>query len=93
MMKTFEYLLIMLTISFIVIYEWGTRNNEMRNVDNHHKSMDSYLSIVLLSNSVFSIILSNQFLISIEQILLQTIIWELLVDWNQGLCECSICDR
>lgn len=85
MMKTFEYLLIMLTISFIVIYEWRTRNNEMRNVDNHHKSMDSYHSIALLSNSVFSIILSNQFLISIEQILLQTIIWELLVDWNHRL--------
>lgn len=76
MLKTFEYLLIMLTISIFMIYERRTQNNEMRNVDNHHKSMDSYHSIALLSNSVFSIILSNQFLIRIEQILLQTIIWD-----------------
>ena len=36
MMKTFEYLLIMLTISIFMIYERRTQNNEYRNVDNYH---------------------------------------------------------
>lgn len=63
----------------------GTRNNEFRNVDNYRLSIDSNHSIGSLIKFSLSIILSIQFLISIEQILLQTIIWESLVDWNHRL--------
>ena len=39
-------------------------------------------SIVSLSNPICLVIRSNQFAINIEQILIQTIIWLWLVDWN-----------
>ena len=58
-------------------------NNGFTNVNNHHQiSIHSNHSIVSLSNPIFLIIRSNQIAINIEQILVQTIIWVWLVDWN-----------
>ena len=58
--------------------------NGFTNVNNNHQQMSihSNHSIVSLSNPIFLIIRSNQFAINIEQILIQTIIWLWLVDWN-----------
>ena len=50
--------------------------------NNHQISIHSNHSIVSLSNPIFLIIRSNQFAINIEQILIQTILWLWLVDWN-----------
>ena len=58
--------------------------NGFTNVNNYQQiSIHSNHSIVSLSNPIFLIIRSNQFAINIEQILVQTIIWLILVDWNR----------
>ena len=76
-------------INILYKYQWlyciiYLLNNGFTNVNNDHQqiSIHSNHSIVSLSNPIFLIIRSNQFAINIEQILVQTIIWLWLVDWN-----------
>ena len=58
-------------------------NNGFTNVNNDQQILiHSNHSIASLSNPIFLIIRSNQFAINIEQILIQTILWLWLVDWN-----------
>ena len=57
-------------------------NNGFTNVGNDQISIDSSHSTVLLWDSFFLIIRSNQFAINIERILVQTIIWLVLSDWS-----------
>ena len=74
-------------INILFQYQWlycivYLLNNGFTNVNDHQISIDSNHSYVSLSNPIFLIIRSNQFAINIEQILVQTIIWLWLVDWN-----------
>ena len=75
-------------INILNQYQWWyciiyLLNNGFTNVDNHQQiSIDSSHSTVLLWDSFFLIIRSNQFAINIEQILIQTIIWLVLSDWS-----------
>ena len=73
-----------ISISMIVLYYLSIING-FTNVNHHQQiSIHSFHSIVSLSSPIFFflIIRSNQFSINIEQILVQTIIWVWLVDWN-----------
>ena len=77
-------------INILYKYQWlyciiYLLNNGFTNVNNDHQqiSIHSNHSIVSLSNPICLIIRSNQFAINIEQILIQTIIWVWLVDWNR----------
>ena len=75
-------------INILFQYQWSyciiyLLINGFTNVNDHQQiSIHSNHSIVSLSNPIFLIIRSNQFAINIEQILIQTIIWLWLVDWN-----------
>ena len=68
-------------------------NTGFTNVKNYQISIDWNHSIVSLSNPIILIIRSNQFTINIEQILIQSIIWLILVTGINIICERSICDR
>ena len=63
-------------IVFLSINQWIHKCGQWSN------TIDSSHSTVLLWDSFFLIIRSNQFAINIEQILVQIIIWVWLVDWN-----------
>ena len=74
--------------NILIQYQWlyftiYLLNNGFTNVNKHQQiSIHSNHSIVSLSNPIFLIIRSNQFATNIEQILIQTILWLVLVDWN-----------